>query len=151
MRPLRILILTTCVVLALVAAAPSSAHAPGASDWTWTPALCKSNLKNWGVEIDDGRTFRAAFAFCGGMPECLYDRSDRRYFYDHFFVAMIDNNLVYRTMRLHVTGEDSFRVDKLQVHGRAKTTAELRKFQRDASAIVAGVSRETQATCTVEP
>jgi hypothetical protein len=139
------------VLVALALAAPAGAHAPGSGEWTWTPALCKSNLKNWGVEIDDGRTFRAAFAFCGGMPECLYDRSDRRYYYDHFFVAMIDNNLVYRTMVLHVTGEDDFRADKLRVHGRAKTTAELRRFQREASAIVAGVSRKTQATCTVEP
>ena len=137
--------------LALVAASAVAAHPPESGRWSWTPALCKSQLKQYGVEIDDGRYFRAATVYCGGLPECTYDRSAKQFYYDHFFVAMIDNNLVYRTMNLHLTGKDSYRVDKLRVFGRAKTTAEFNKFQRDASALVAKVSRQTQANCNIDP
>jgi hypothetical protein len=144
--------LTALVVsLALVVASGVAAHPPGSGKWSWTPALCKSQLKQYGVEIDDGRYFRAAAVYCGGLPECTYDRSAKRFYYDHFSVAMIDNNLVYRTLKLHLTGRDSYRVDNLRVYGRATTTAEVRKFQRDASALVAKISRQTQADCTIEP
>jgi len=71
--------------------------------------------------------------------------------HDHFFVAMIDGNLVYRTMTLHVTKQDNFRVSDLRVHGRAKTLADKRRFERDARATVASISRTTQADCTIEP
>ncbi len=68
-----------------------------------------------------------------------------------FIVALIDGNLAYRTMTLHVTAEKNFRVDKLKVYGRAKTVAEVKTFKREASALVAKVSRQTQAGCTIEP
>lgn len=139
------------IVAALAAAAPAGAHPPGKSDWSWTPALCKSYLKQYGVRIDDGRTFRATSVFCGGMPKCTYDRSDRKFYYDHFAVAMIDGNLVYRSMVLHVTKKDSFRVDNLRVHGRASTVAEVKRFEKEASALVRGVAQKTQATCKIEP
>ena len=138
------------VLAALVAVTPASPHPPGKSEWSWTPALCKSYLKQYGVRIDDGRTFRATTAYCGGLPECVYDRSDKKFYYDHFLVAMIDGNLVYRSMVLHVIKEESFRVDRLRVHGRAKTMAEVRKFEREASALVRDVSRKTQAGCRIE-
>ena len=67
------------------------------------------------------------------------------FYYDHFLVALIDGNLVYRTMTLHVTAEKNFRVDKLRVYGRANTVAEVNGFKREASALVARVSRQTQA------
>ena len=139
------------VLAALAAPSLAAAHPPGQSKWSWTPALCKSYLKQYGVQIDDGRSFRATTVFCGGMPECTYDRSAGKFYYDHFIVALIDGNLVYRTMTLHVTAEKSFRVDKLRVYGRAKTVAEVKTFKREASALVARVSRQTQAGCTIEP
>lgn len=140
------------VVLASVAvAAPAGAHPPGSGKWSWTPALCKSELKKFGVRIDDGRTFRATTVFCAGMPECVYDRGDRKHYYDHFAVAMIDGNLVYRTLTLHITAKDNFRVDQLEVHGRATTTAEVRRFTREAQALIARLARQTQASCTIEP
>ena len=89
--------------------------------------------------------------FCGGTPECTYDRSAVKSYYDHFIVALIDGNLVYRTMTLHVTAEKDFRVDRLRVYGRAKTVAEVKTFKREASALVTKVSRQTQAGCTIEP
>jgi hypothetical protein len=144
--------LTVIVIsLALVAASSVAAHPPGSGRWSWTPALCKSQLKQYGVRIDDGRYFRAATVFCGGLPECIYDQSAKRYYYDHFFVALIDNNLVYRTMTLHLTGENRYRVDKLRVYGRAETVAEVRKFERESRELVAKVSRSTQASCKIEP
>ena len=85
------------------------------------------------------------------MPECTYDRSAGKFYYDHFIVALIDGNLAYRTMTLDVTAEKNFRVDKLKVYGRAKTVAEVKTFKREASALVARVSRQTQAGCTIEP
>ena len=139
------------ILAALAAAQPAAAHPPGQSKWSWTPALCKSYLTQYGVEIDDGRSFRATTVFCGGMPACTYDRSAGKFYYDHFIVALIDGNLVYRTMTLHVTAEKNFRVDKLKVYGRAKTVAEVKTFKREASALVARVSRQTQAGCTIEP
>lgn len=146
------LVLTVAVVLATVAAAaPASAHPPGSGKWSWTPALCKSELKRYGVRIDDGRTFRATTVFCAGMPECVYDRSDRKHYYDHFAVAMIDGNLVYRTLKLHITAKDNFRVDQLKVHGRATTTAEVSRFKREAQTLIARIARQTQADCTIEP
>lgn len=144
------LLIPVLVVAALTAASPGAAHPPGKSEWSWTPALCKSYLKQYGVRIDDGRSFRATSVFCGGMPECVYDRSDGKFYYDHFLVAMLDGNLVYRTMTLHVTKEDNFRVDKLRVYGRATTTAEVRKFEREAGALVRSVSKKTQASCRIE-
>lgn len=136
---------------ALAFTAPAGAHAPGASEWSWTPALCKSYLKQYGVEIDDGRSFRAATVYCAGLPECVFDRSAQKFYYDHFVVALIDNNLVYRTMRLHVTEKESFRVDRLRVFGKAKTTAELATFKREGQALAARIARTTQASCTIEP
>ena len=85
------------------------------------------HLTQYGVQIDDGHSFRATTVFCGGMPECTYDRSAAKFYYDHFIVALIDGNLVYRTMTLHVTAEKNFRVDKLRVYGRAKTVARSRR------------------------
>ena len=139
------------ILAALAGAQPAAAHPPGQSKWSWTPALCKSYLKQYGVQIDDGRSFRATAVFCGGMPECTYDRSGAKFYYDHFIVALIDGNLVYRTMTLHVTAQQNFRVDKLRVYGRATTVAEVKTFKGEASALVAKVSRQTQAGCAIEP
>lgn len=148
---MRSLIVTLASLATLLTLATSaSAHAPGASDWSWTPALCKSTLKQYGVEIDDGRTFRAASVFCAGLPKCTYSRSGQVFYYDHFVVAMIDNNLVYRTMRLHVTGKYDFRADNLRVYGSATTTAELAAFKREARALTTGIAKKTQAYCSVE-
>ena len=85
------------------------------------------------------------------MPACLYDQSAGKYYYDHFVVAMIDNNLVYRTMRLHITEKDNFSVDQLRVYGKAKTTTDLAAFRREAQTLVAKVAKKTQASCTLQP
>lgn len=137
--------------LFLFSATSAGAHGPGAGRWSWTPALCKSFLVTDGVRIDDGRVFRASRVFCGGKPECTYDRSERKHYYDHFFVALIDNNLVFRTMDLHVTAKSNFRVDGLRVYGRAETKADVARFETRIKASVAQVSRATQPTCKVEP
>lgn len=148
---MRIVSIVAVVLAAVVVAAPAGAHPPGSGKWSWTPALCKSELKQYGVRIDDGRTFRATTVFCAGMPKCVYDRSDRKYYYDHFAVAMIDGNLVFRTLKLHITAKENFRVDQLEVHGRATTTAEVAGFKREAQALITRLARRTQAGCTIEP
>lgn len=148
---MRIAVAVAVVLAAVAVAAPAEAHPPGSGKWSWTPALCKSELKKYGVRIDDGRTFRATTVFCAGLPECVYDRSDRKYYYDHFGVAMIDGNLVYRTLKLHITEKENFRVDHLEVHGRATKTADVARFKREAQALTARLSRQTQADCTIDP
>ena len=73
-----------------------------------------------------------------------------RLYYDHFLVALIDGNLVYRTMTLHVTAEKNFRVDKLRVYGRANTVAEVNGFKRRGErARGQGVPADTGGT--IEP
>lgn len=151
MRTTLLVAVVLATVVAVAVVAPAAAHPPGSGKWSWTPALCKSELKRYGVRIDDGRTFRATSVFCAGMPECVYDRSDRKHYYDHFAVAMIDGNLVFRTLKLHITAKDNFRVDQLKVHGRATTTAEVSRFRREAQTLIARIARQTQADCTIEP
>jgi len=151
----RLAVVVLVGVTALATSASTATSHPGNSgSWLWTPAICKSLLNTYGVEIDDGRTFRALSSrdvFCGGLPYCEYDQSARRYFYDHFAVAMIDGNGVYRTMRMHVVARRNFRVTELRVHGRPQTRAEVTRFRAIARQYIAVRSQATQASCARVP
>jgi hypothetical protein len=138
----------------LLLATTAAANPPGASGWTWTPALCKSYLLKYGVRIDDGRYFRANSSrdvTCAGRPYCEFDQSTQTYYYDHFIVAMVDRNLVYRTMLLHITGEDDFRVTQLRVYGAVDTVAELQDVRARARALVTLEAKRVQPTCRPVP
>jgi hypothetical protein len=120
----------------------------------WTPALCKSYLLKYGVEIDDGRIFRANSArdvFCAGRPYCEFDQSAQKYYYDHFLVALVDRNLVYRTMLLHVTAERDFRVTQLRVYGTVDTVKDLQTFRATSRALVQRTARQVQPSCKPVP
>ena len=131
----------------------ANAHPPNANHWLWQTGHCKGYLAKYGIELSDGRTFRALSSkdvFCGGLPYCLYDRSDRGFWYDHFSVAMINGNGIYRTMKMHITGEENYRVDDIRMYGRAKTVAEAGRFRKEAKQAMAAVSRSTQPNCEIQ-
>jgi hypothetical protein len=143
-------ILTAATVAAGALATTAGAHPPGSGDWLWTPTKCKGELVKYGVRISDGRTFRALSAndvFCGGKPYCEYDLSENKHFYDHFAVALIDRNLVYRTMTLHITQKDNYKVTDIRVVGNIDTKSDRDRFHAAAQAYAAAISRQTQAGC----
>jgi len=102
--------LGAAIVLVVIAAAiggASSATAASDSTWYWTPGACKSELLQYGVQINDGRTFNVAKAFCVGLHNhCWLNDGHRRY--KVFDTVMRSYDGAVRTMQLTVTGKSTW-------------------------------------------
>lgn len=98
--------------MARVSSASATSHANG---WYWPPSLCKSQLLNHGVSLDDGRYVRALAVKCFGRYPCVIDHRDRIIRYDHFSVIMLDRNGIVRTLDLTATGRFTSTFAKMRV------------------------------------
>jgi hypothetical protein len=85
----------------------SPARSATASLWYWSPAACKSQLHNRGVQIGDGRTFSVAQPYCVGFHNhCWLSDGLRRY--KVFIVVARSYDGVVRRFILTVTGRDTW-------------------------------------------
>src|SRR4051794_15563744 len=93
-----------------MAAAPNTAT----SSWYWTPAACKAQLQNYGVQTGDGRTYNVAKAYCVGYHDhCWLSQGLRRY--KVFITVARSYDGVVRLMTLTVTGKKSWSGSPLKI------------------------------------
>jgi hypothetical protein len=108
--------LIAAVVAAALAAAMymGTAQNASASNWYWTPGLCKSQLQNYGVQTADGRTFNVAKAFCVGLHDhCWLSNGTRRY---KVFAAVTRTpGGVVRGMLLTVQNKDTWHGTNIKI------------------------------------
>jgi hypothetical protein len=130
-----------CVLLAIVAltiAAPT-ARPSAAGTWYWSAGLCKSSLRQYGMRLDDGRTFRIAQSYCVGKggAGCEWNASHTRRLYDHFVVFARSPDGGVRGFDLYPTGQSSYRALHIELLDR-HTAAE---FDRLFASIAASAAR----------
>ena len=143
-----LLMLLAIVLAGVVADARAATGRP--AGWLWSTALCTSALNSTGVEISDGRVFRGLVTVCAGSPgRCAV--ADGAAFFAGFHVTMVDRSLVRRTMRVHVTGEGTFRVTRILVHGTAASHAEAVAWTRSAATPSLAQELAARRGCTRAP
>lgn len=134
-------LLATAAVLVLAGPAEAALHATSAQ-WWWTPAACKSELKRFGVEIGDGRTFGVEHVYCvgAGGRHCQWADSHtfRRYKRFAVFARSYDGNV--RFLWLNVTGRNDWSGDRgsLQLYGRMSA----RQFESRVGALTYELARD---------
>jgi hypothetical protein len=134
------LIVCVATILGVLASATSGSAQRG--EWAWSPGLCKSNLKRFGVELTDGRTFKIADAFCvgrGGQSHCQWNSSYTKRLYDAFFVVVRSYDGVVRIANLYTTGEREYELDGIRVIGRE---ASSRAFKTRAGNVTWRIARQ---------
>jgi hypothetical protein len=95
------------VGLAAASVCASAVRAAPLSHWYWTPGFCKSELKQFGVKLGDGRTFSVENSFCVGYHNhCWLSDNVRRY--KVFAVVVRSYDGVVRLFQLTVTGQKSW-------------------------------------------
>jgi hypothetical protein len=121
------------VIAALGSAGSSSAQR---DEWVWTPGLCKSNLKRYGVRLTDGRTFSIADAFCvgrGGQQHCQWNSSYTKRLYDAFLVVVRSYDGVVRVANLYPTGKNEYELDGIRVIGRESSSRAFNALAGDVT------------------
>ena len=145
MTTTRLKILTALVIAASAASFGNRAVAGG---WYWSPGLCKSSLHQYGMQLDDGRTFGIAESFCvgkGGAASCAWNNGHVRRLYNHFVVFARSFDGIVRGFDLYPTGRNSFRALSIRQLGREPTPAH---FNRTFGQIATALShRENQKGC----
>src|SRR5262245_36691814 len=141
---LRILVAT-----AAVAAAAAVAGTARASDWFWSPGLCKSRLHQYGMQIDDGRTFGVAQSFCvgrGGTAHCEWtSNSHVKRLYNRFLVVARSSDGVVRKFDLIPTGKLNYRATGIKALGRADNAAKFNVILAPYATVAA--KQEQQKGC----
>lgn len=134
------------VVLAAGVMAGSLLSAPGVAargDWVWSPGLCKSKLKHYGVELSDGRTFGIADAFCvgrGGLAHCQWASSSHlKRLYDRFFVVVRSYDGNIRVAELYTSGKDDYELEQIKLIGHEPSSA---SFNRRVAPLTASIARQ---------
>lgn len=133
---------TLTVVLTPAAAQASSGSA--ATDWYWTPGLCKSELKHYGTALADGRTFYNANAYCvgmGGATTCEWSSGHRYRLYKQFtvFVRAFDGTV--RSFMLAPAAKDDYRATDIKALGHVASSA---KFDSFVAPLAAAAARSQQ-------
>ena len=126
----RLLLAIVAAAVGLVAVYASVAQARvdrGASTWYWTPALCKSNLRQEGMEISDGRTFNVADAYCvgwGGPVYCEWSSGYRYRLYTRFTAYVRSYDGTVRTFVLKPTnGKGGYSATGIRALGHEPSSA----------------------------
>src|SRR5262249_38015359 len=134
------------VLVGLVSAAifASAVQANSLSKWYWTPGVCKSELQNYGVRFDDGRTFNVAKAFCVGLHNHCW-LSDGTRPYKVFIAVMRSYGGVVRRTLLTVTGRETWRGTDFKILVPYMSAAEFANRYGNAAWSVAGA--ENQRGC----
>jgi len=134
------------VVLGLAVAGvfASAVEAHSLSKWYWTPGACKSELKNFGVKLGDGRTFNVANAFCVGYHNhCWLSGGVHRYKVFATVVRSYDG--IVRLFQLTVTGKDTWSGTPPRIVQHSMSEAQFNaKYGPTAWAVA---SSENQAGC----
>jgi hypothetical protein len=139
-------IILTCLLalLALTATVASSSAARG--DWYWSPGLCKSRLKQYGVEINDGRTFRVSDAFCvgvGGLRHCEWTGpSHVKRLYDQFHIVVRSPDGSVRRSEFFPTGKASYDLEQIRLIAQFISAA---RFNSYVAPITSSWARNEQA------
>ncbi len=137
---MRVLVLGLTVIATALATAvyAGAARSATTSNWYWTPGACKSELQNSGVQIDDGRTFNVAKAFCVGMHNhCWLGAGLRRY---KVFIAVARSyDGVVRRFQLTVTGHHTWRGTKAKIIEQYMSATEFANGYGNAAWSVASV------------
>src|SRR5262249_39631038 len=123
---LRVLVVTAAAAAAATVAAQASTAAR-ATDWFWSPGLCKSRLHQYGMQIDDGRTFGVAQSFCvgrGGSAHCEWTSANHvKRLYNRFLVVARSSDGVVRRFDLIPTGKLKYRATGIKSLGHADSAA----------------------------
>ena len=117
-----------------------AARGAAATDWFWSPGLCKYQLHQFGVEFDDGRTFSVQQAFCigrGGPETCIWNEAHTRRLYSRFYVIARSYDSNVRVFNLRVSGKNNWRGSGTRLFGRMGST----RFVRFAGPRAASVAR----------
>ncbi|HST17791.1 MAG TPA: hypothetical protein VLK36_08995 [Gaiellaceae bacterium] len=127
-----------------VALTPVAAQASVATDWYWTPGLCKSQLKHYATVLGDGRTFYNANAYCvgtGGVSTCEWSSGHRYRLYKEFtvFVRAFDGTV--RTFTLTPAAKDNYHGKNIRALGHVESSA---KFDSFVAPLAAAAARAQQ-------
>jgi hypothetical protein len=101
------------------------------NDWYWSSGLCKSLLQKYGMEIDDGRVFTVARAFCvgiGGEKTCWWNKAHSNRLYNRFMVVVRSPDGTVRSFSLRTVGEDRYRAANIQSYGKETDAAFIRSM-----------------------
>src|SRR4051794_10436087 len=110
--------MTVAIAFVGFASVATRSDASSTTKWYWTPGLCKTNLQTAGMQIDDGRTFNVAKAFCvgwGGTTWCEWSSGYRYRLYAAFTVYARSYDGVVRQFNLYTRGKDGYRAEHLKV------------------------------------
>jgi hypothetical protein len=114
MRRVVILVCLLAVLSLVVTVAPGSARR---GDWFWSSGLCKSRLKQYGVQFDDGRTFHVSHAFCvgvGGYQHCEWTGpSHLKRLYDQFHIVVRSFDGTVRRAELFTTAKADYELEQI--------------------------------------
>jgi len=111
---MRITLATLAVAAVATLGTAASSTAATTNNWYWTPGACKSQLQSYGVQINDGRWFNVAKAFCVGYyNHCWVSNGVRRY--KVFATVMRSRDGVVRAMQMTVTGKHSWSGGKMKI------------------------------------
>jgi hypothetical protein len=124
-----------------MAAAPAAPNRM-ADVWYWSPGLCKSMLKNWGIRIDDGRTFSVSNVFCigkGGPATCEWNKSYTKRLYTRFIVFARSPDSTVRGFTLRPAAEKNFRVADIEAFGPEPSAA---AFESEIGPLAARYARQ---------
>jgi hypothetical protein len=137
------------VVTAAIAAAAAAAGTARASDWFWSPGLCKSRLHQFGMQINDGRTFGVEQSFCigrGGTAHCEWTSASHvKRLYNRFLVVARSNDGVVRRFDLIPTSKLDYRATGITALGRADNSAKFNEILAPYATVA--VKHEQQKGC----
>src|SRR5262249_11235905 len=103
------LLVLLALAAALVAVGAQAAGARSGTKWYWTPALCKSSLRNNGMQLANGHYFYAANAYCigtGGPVYCEWSSGYRYRLHSRFTAIARSYDGVVRIFTLVPTSGD---------------------------------------------
>jgi hypothetical protein len=114
----RVIVLTSLLaLLALSVLVTSSSARRG--DWFWSPGLCKSRLHQYGVQINDGRTFHVSNSFCvgvGGFQHCEWTSSAHvKRLYNQFHIVVRSYDGSVRRAEFFPTGKASYDLEQIRL------------------------------------
>jgi hypothetical protein len=121
-RSLAVAFAAAVVALSLAVVTESGA----VTGWYWSPGVCKSSLHQYGMRLDDGRTFRIAESFCvgkGGIGSCAWNSGHVGRLYNHFVVFARSYDGLVRGFDLYPTGRAAYRAEGVRQLGREPTAS----------------------------
>jgi hypothetical protein len=147
----RVLVLSClAAVIALAVAAPDGGAARG--QWVWSPGLCKSYLKAYGVQISDGRVFHVSDAFCvgrGGLQHCQWtSASHTKRLYDEFLVVVRSPDGTVRRAELYTSGKKDYELEQIRLIGHEGSSL---AFTRFVTPIATAAAKAEQGKGCAEP